>query len=115
LGRDIKDLFLSEGEYIYNEAHATYMRNLERGVARELARIHLPVGGYTQWYWKIDLHNLLHFCNLRMRPNALLELQMYANFIGTAIIRSWCPLAWEAFQDYRFQGNSMSRMEMDVV
>ena len=62
------------------EAHyADYQKMLDKGVARELARIGLPVNVYTEWYWKIDLHNLLHFLSLRMDPHAQQEIRDYAN------------------------------------
>jgi thymidylate synthase (FAD) len=81
------------------------------GVARELARINLPLNYYTQWYWKIDLHNLLHFLSLRLDPHAQHEIRVYADAIGD-IVKQWVPLCWEAFSDYRLEGASLSRMEV---
>lgn len=73
---------------------------LETGVARELARISLPLSAYTQWYWKIDLHNLLSFLKLRTDPHAQKEIREYANIIAE-IVRLWVPSIYEAFIDFR--------------
>ena len=81
------------------------------GLARELARANLPVGYYTQWYWKIDLHNLLHFLSLRMDPHAQYEIRVYADLIGDIVAR-WVPLAWEAFRDYSLHAAHLSRMDV---
>ena len=77
------------------------------GLARELARMALPLSTYTQWYWKIDLHNLLHFLRLRADPHAQYEIRAYAEAIGE-LTRAWVPQAWEAFADYRLGGASFS-------
>ena len=84
------------------------------GVARELARINLPLNYYTQWYWKIDLHNLLHFLSLRMDPHAQYEIRVYADAIAR-IVEQWTPLCWEAFRDYRLDGASLSRLEIEAL
>jgi len=83
-------------------------------LARELARINLPVGLYTQWYWKTDLHNLLNFLRLRMAVHAQYEIREYARIIGD-IVAKWVPLSWEAFQDYRFESATLSRHELNVA
>ena len=70
-------------------------------MARELARIALPVSVYTEWYWKIDLHNLFHFLSLRMDPHAQQEIRDYADAMF-ALIRPIVPVAAEAFLDYNF-------------
>ena len=84
------------------------------GIARELARIVLPTNYYTQWYWKIDLHNLLHFLNLRADGHAQYEIREYANIIGD-IVKKWVPLTWEAFIDYRRESVSLSRQEVELL
>jgi thymidylate synthase (FAD) len=71
-----------------------------RGLARELARMNLPASVYTQWYWKIDLHNLFHFLRLRADPHAQYEIRAYADAM-CEIAKAWVPAAWEAFEDYR--------------
>ena len=80
------------------------------GVAREQARKDLPLSTYTEAYWKIDLHNLLHFLKLRMDAHAQLEIRNYANAIGD-IVKVWCPLVWEAFCDYQLNSITLSRVE----
>jgi len=83
-------------------------------LARELARINLPVGIYTQWYWKTDLHNLLNFLRLRMDAHAQYEIRKYAEVIGN-VVREWVPMTWEAFRDYRLEAVTLSRAEAAIV
>ena len=84
------------------------------GLARELARMNLPVSVYTQWYWKVDLHNLLHFLSLRLDPHAQYEIRVYAEAMAQ-IVRAWVPLCWEAFEDYRAGAVTLSRQMLTVV
>ena len=84
------------------------------GLTRELARMDLPVSWYTQWYWKVDLHNLMHFLKLRMDPHAQWEIRAYADVIGDLVER-WVPAAWEAFRDYQLEAAQLSRMELAAV
>lgn len=100
---------------LQEHARAVYQERLEAGVAREQARKDLPLGTYTEAYWKLDLHNLLHFLALRMDAHAQLEIRSYARVIGHEIVARWCPLAWEAFCDYRFEALSLSRTEAAVL
>jgi thymidylate synthase (FAD) len=83
-------------------------------LARELARMDLTLAYYTQWYWKIDLHNLLHFLSLRMDPHAQYEIRVYGDAIGE-LVKAWVPAAWEAFVDYRLGAVTLSREELDLV
>jgi thymidylate synthase (FAD) len=107
---------LSEQETQIQEAcRAVYAQRLEAGVAREQARKELPLSTYTEAYWKIDLHNLLHFLELRMHPAAQYEIRCYAEVIGRRIVAKWCPLAWEAFLDYNVHSVSFSRLELEVI
>jgi thymidylate synthase (FAD) len=95
--------------------HRTYTRLMdEHQLARELARMDLGLNTYTQWYWKIDLHNLLHFLALRMDAHAQWEIRAYADQIG-ALVADWVPLCWEAFRDYRLGALTLSRGELDVL
>ena len=87
---------------------------LEENVARELARIDLPLSTYTQWYWKIDLHNLLHFLTLRVDPHAQYEIRAYANVIAGMVERV-APLAFEAWMDYDVMGVRFSRAERNAL
>jgi thymidylate synthase (FAD) len=84
------------------------------GVARELARIVLPTNYYTQWYWKIDLHNLLHFISLRADDHAQYEIRVYAEKIAE-IVKSWTPYTYEAFEDYIMNGISLSLAEKKLI
>ena len=92
-----------------------YNERVEKGIAREQARKDLPLSTYTEAYWKIDLHNLLHFLLLRMHHHAQFEIRSYANVIGHEIVRRWCPVVWEAFIDYRLGGSKLTRLEIDVI
>ena len=83
-------------------------------VARELARMNLPVNFYTQWYWKCDLHNLLHFLSLRADSHAQYEIRAYAEIIYQAVQR-WVPLTAEAYEDYIAGGLRLSRQGAEVV
>jgi len=103
-----------EAEVIEAARHA-YNERLERGVAREQARKDLPLSTYTEAYWKIDLHNLFHFLALRMDAHSQWEIRAYANVIGEQIVSRWCPLAWEAFCDYRLRALSLSGLELAVI
>ena len=86
----------------------------QQGLARELARMNLPANIYTQWYWKVDLHNLFHFLRLRADPHAQYEIRVYAEAIA-ACVRDWVPLAYAAFEDYRMGGVTMSAKAVAVL
>ena len=86
----------------------------EMGLAREVARASLPVNIYTQWYWKIDLHNLLHFISLRKDPHAQYEIRVYAEILAD-IVKKWVPLAYEAFNDYVLDGAKLSANGLALV
>ncbi len=96
-------------------ARTVYQERLARGVAREQARKDLPLSTYTEAYWKIDLHNLLHFLELRMHPHAQEEIRLYAATIGREVVRRWVPLVWEAFEDYRQAALELSRHEVEMI
>ena len=95
-------------------AHHMYKEYLEGDVARELARINLPLTQYTEWYWKMDLHNLFHFLNLRMDEHSQWETRQYANAIYT-LIEPIVPVSCEAFMDYVFNAHSFSAQEMEIL
>ena len=86
-----------------------------QGLARELARIDLPVNYYTQWYWKIDLHNLFHFIALRADPHAQYEIRAYARTILERIVRPWVPIACRAFEEYALGGARLSAAALNAV
>jgi thymidylate synthase (FAD) len=96
-------------------AKSVYDERLAHGIAREQARKDLPLSTYTEAYWKVDLHNLLHFLALRMDPHAQLEIRRYAEIIGEEILRRWCPLTWEAFLDYRVHATVLTRIDREII
>ena len=105
----------AEEEELLERARAVYERRLAAGVAREQARKDLPLSTYTEAYWKTDLHNLLHFIDLRMDAHAQQEIRAYATVIGEQIVARWVPVAWEAFLDYRKRGMNLSSVEVALV
>ena len=86
----------------------------KRGLARELARMTLPLNAYTEWYWKIDLHNLLHFSALRADSHAQYEIRAYADVL-LDVLKRWVPLTYDAFIDYRHEGAELSAKALAVV
>ncbi len=92
-----------------------YEERLAAGVAGEQARKDLLLSTYTEAYWKIDLHNLLHFLHLRMDDHAQNEIRSYARVIANEIVAKWVPFAWEAFLDYRRESLTLSRTESQIV
>lgn len=86
----------------------------QQGLARELARMNLPMNIYTQWYWKTDLHNLFHFLRLRADTHAQYEIRVYAEAIA-ACVRDWVPIAFGAFEDYRMGGVTLSAKAIAVL
>lgn len=85
-----------------------------QGLARELARMNLPLNYYTQWYWKVDLHNLLHFLSLRADPHAQYEIRVYADAM-LSVVERWVPAVFAAFKEYRLGGTHISLTGLDVV
>jgi thymidylate synthase (FAD) len=90
------------------------LRHDRQGLARELARMNLTLNTYTQWYWKIDLHNLFHFCALRADPHAQYEIRVYADAI-LDIVQHWVPAAYGAFRDYRLGAITFSAQMVAVL
>ena len=107
---------LSRAERDFHQAAGQlYEQRLATGVAREQARKDLPLSTYTEAYWKIDLHNLLHFLRLRMDEHAQDEIRRYATLIGEQIVARWVPLTWEAFVDYQRGGLRLSGPDTEVI
>jgi len=102
-------------EELHRMCRKIYEKRLEMGVAREQARKDLPLSTYTEAYWKIDLSNLLHFLELRMERKAQHEIRAYANVINKEIVSRWCPLAWEAFNDYRLDVAFLSKVDQKIM
>jgi len=94
--------------------YAEYQELLESNLAREIARINLPVSNYTEWYWKIDLHNLFHFLKLRIHPHAQYEIRVYGEVMAS-IVKAAVPIAYEAFEDYILHSEKFSRKELAVL
>jgi thymidylate synthase (FAD) len=88
--------------------------NAKQGLARELARMNLPANIYTQWYWKVDLHNLFHFLRLRADSHAQYEIRVYADAI-CEVVKDWVPAAYGAFEDYRLGGANLSGKAVECV
>ncbi len=86
----------------------------QQGLARELARMNLPMNIYTQWYWKVDLHNLFHFLRLRADSHAQYEIRVYAEEM-CRLVKDWVPLAYGAFEDYRMGGATLSAKALAVL
>jgi thymidylate synthase (FAD) len=101
-------------ERLRTESGLTYRWLLAEDVAREIARIDLPVSTYTQWYWKIDLHNLLHFLSLRVDPRAQWEIRQFARVIA-GMVKRVAPLSYEAWVDYDLESRVLTRAERDVL
>lgn len=106
----VLDLLLEE----YARQRRGYRELLDIDFARELARLPLSVANYTEWYWKIDLHNLMHFLRLRLAPEAQYEIRVFAEAIAR-ITKDAAPFAFEAFEDYRLNAMSLSRMEIEFI
>jgi thymidylate synthase (FAD) len=112
----IKGEQFSVGEQeLHRLSKEVYQQRLDAGIAREQARKDLPLSTYTEAFWQIDLHNLLHFLALRMDSHAQLEIRRYAETIGEKIVQPWVPATWEAFQDYRFGQMTLSRQEQELL
>lgn len=96
---------------IHDETYSRYEQFLEKGMRRELARVALPVSLYTEWYWKIDLHNLLHFLRLRLDPHAQYEIRVFAEAMAE-IVKARVPVTWRAFEDYQLEAMPLTRLEV---
>jgi thymidylate synthase (FAD) len=95
----------------YEKSYRDYEKLMEENIARELARINLPLSLYTQWYWQIDLHNLLHFLKLRLDSHAQREIRVYGE-VMYKIARKVCPAACDAFEEHVLDAEHFSRTEL---
>jgi len=114
LPSEVVERFRADLERISRDSYAAYTRALEAGVARETARLLLPVAYYTQWYWKCNLWNLFHFLSLRLDPHAQEEIRLYAAEMAK-ITRLVAPVAYEAFEEFTLSSLSLSRREQVAV
>ncbi len=111
---EIVEQFRSDLDRISKDAYRAYQQALGAGVARETARLVLPVAYYTQWYWKTNLWNLFHFLSLRLDPHAQEEIRLYAAEMAE-IARAVCPIAFEAFEEFQLEGLDVSRREQVAI
>jgi len=103
----VLDLLREDAMRSYDHYESMLSQDGQQGLARELARMNLPANIYTQWYWKIDLHNLFHFLRLRADAHAQYEIRVYAETMCD-IVKDWVPLAYGAFEDYRLGAVQLS-------
>lgn len=111
---ELKRRFIDFLKKTHAASYEEYQHLVKDGLARELARIGLPLSLYTEWYWKIDLHNLFHFLRLRLDPHAQQEIREYAKVVAD-IVKTVCPLAYEAFEDYILNAVSFSGPELKAL
>lgn len=105
---------IARWEKLRADASAHYEWLVAHDVARELARIDLPLSTYTQWYWKVDLHNLLHFLSLRVDPHAQYEIRAFGRVMA-GMLQRVAPLTFEAWIDYQVAGTTLSRAELAAI
>ena len=110
---ELKQKVLDYFKEISERSFTMYQELNEAGIARELARSLLPVNIYTEWYWKNDLHNLLHFIGLRSDSHAQYEIRVYSDAMAVSV-KAVAPFAWEAYQDYVVHGMRFSRIEQNL-
>lgn len=111
---NVAERYVADISEVSEGAFSVYKNIVEDGMSRELARIILPQNAYTQWYWKCDLHNILHLLRLRCDPHAQWEIREYAAAVAGMVAERF-PLAHEAWVDYRLEAQTFSRMEMDAL
>ena len=110
----VLDILKSDSNRAYDNYEAMISDEGQDGLARELARMNLPANIYTQWYWKVDLHNLFHFLRLRADTHAQYEIRVYADAI-CKVVADWVPAAYGAFEDYRLGGATLSGKALDCL
>ncbi|WP_395463118.1 FAD-dependent thymidylate synthase [Wolbachia endosymbiont of Cantharis cryptica] len=108
--KEIIDSLTNDSNLVYSR----YSKFIEQGLAREIARTNLTLNYYTQFYWKIDLHNLLHFLRLRADKHAQYEIRVYAE-VMLDIIKKWVPLAYGAFVEYCLESVCISRTGLEII
>ncbi len=110
----VLEILKTDSSRCYDNYEAMISQDGQQGLARELARMNLPANVYTQWYWKVDLHNLFHFLRLRADSHAQYEIRIYAEKM-CEIVADWVPFAYRAFADYRLGGGQLSAPALDCV
>ena len=114
LKKDAEQTYANYETLLNENSEGVSIDETKPGVARELARMNLTLNTYTQWYWKIDLNNLLHFLALRADAHAQYEIRVYAD-IMMDIVKKWVPIAADAFEDYRIGGTEVSAKEINLL
>ena len=114
LRRDAEQTYSNYETLLNENSSGETIDDNKAGIARELARMNLTLNTYTQWYWKIDLNNLLHFLALRADGHAQYEIRVYADAM-LDIVRKWVPLTYAAFEDYRVGGTEVSAKEIILI
>lgn len=110
----VLEILKSDAARCYDNYESMISDEGQQGLARELARMNLPANIYTQWYWKVDLHNLFHFLRLRADSHAQYEIRVYADAI-CKVVADWVPAAFGAFEDYRMGGATLSGRALECV
>ena len=110
----VLEILKADSARAYDNYEAMISQDGQSGLARELARMNLPANIYTQWYWKVDLHNLFHFLRLRADAHAQYEIRVYAEEI-CKLVADWVPFAYRAFEDYRMGGATLSATALDCI
>ena len=114
LKKDAEQTYSNYETLLNESSEGNIIDESKSGIARELARMNLTLNTYTQWYWKIDLNNLLHFLALRADDHAQYEIRVYADAM-LDIVQKWVPLTYEAFEDYRIGGTELSAKEVNLM
>ena len=112
--QEVLDILKRDSDRSYANYEYLLSSDNKRGLARELARMNLPTNIYTQWYWKIDLHNLFNFLRLRADKHAQYEIRVYAEIIGE-IVQKWVPKAFQAFLDYQLNSIHLSSQAVECL
>ncbi|MEM0976626.1 MAG: FAD-dependent thymidylate synthase [Pseudomonadota bacterium] len=110
----VLEILKEDSTRAYDNYEAMISQDGQAGLARELARMNLPANVYTQWYWKVDLHNLFHFLRLRADAHAQYEIRVYAEEM-CRIVKDWVPAAYGAFEDYRLGGAHLSQRGLECL
>ena len=110
----VLEILKADSTRAYDNYEVMISQDGQQGLARELARMNLPANIYTQWYWKVDLHNLFHFLRLRADAHAQYEIRVYADEM-CKLVADWVPFAYRAFEDYRMGGATLSATALDCV
>ena len=114
LREDAEQCYAHYREMLNEDEEGNVLDPSKSGLARELARMNLTLNTYTQWYWKIDLHNFMHFLSLRADSHAQYEIRVYGEVMQD-VLRRWLPLTHEAFLEYRREGAFLSKGALAVV